>query len=153
MRRRLLILACLAAGIWLLLAGFWTISLWYGVRCECFRVGASVRDGSICVWWVTDPDGRSQGLRIERIGAMRFGFWQWRRFLLLSNPREDFAVIPLGIPLAVTAPVIALLFRFVRGHPRGHCQKCGYDLAGNTSNCCPGCGTTVSPSGQDPATS
>ncbi len=50
--------------------------------------------------------------------------------------------IPFWLPFLVVALPIAYLFRRDRRHPRGHCQACGYDLAGNVSGVCPECGAT-----------
>ena len=50
-------------------------------------------------------------------------------------------VIPLWLPLVVvTIPTAILLYRDRRRIPPGHCQKCGYNLTGNTSGRCPECG-------------
>ncbi|UCC32219.1 MAG: hypothetical protein JSU86_08035 [Phycisphaerales bacterium] len=58
----------------------------------------------------------------------------------------------LALCLLVTSPAIiavivggVVLFRHYhhRRHPPGHCQKCGYNLAGNVPGVCPECGTSV----------
>ena len=41
-------------------------------------------------------------------------------------------------------PLTAFLWwRDRRINPKGHCQKCGYDLTGNVSGRCPECGTEL----------
>ena len=37
----------------------------------------------------------------------------------------------------------AQLWREWRRKPFGHCQKCGYNLTGNTSGVCPECGRSI----------
>ena len=51
--------------------------------------------------------------------------------------------VPLWIPLVVVGFVSIALWRHDRRRPPGHCQKCGYDLTGNTSGACPECDGTV----------
>ena len=47
--------------------------------------------------------------------------------------------------LLVAIPVAYLLSRDRPKIPPGHCQKCGYDLTGNTSGVCPECGEPTCP--------
>ena len=51
----------------------------------------------------------------------------------------------LGFPawlaiLAVALPTAILWYRD-RRPPKGHCQRCGYDLTGNVTGVCPECGS------------
>jgi hypothetical protein len=50
----------------------------------------------------------------------------------------------MGFPLG---PLIGMHLLVLSGsmprHPAGHCQRCGYNLTGNTSGICPECGTPV----------
>jgi hypothetical protein len=58
--------------------------------------------------------------------------------------RGRYVCIPYWIPLAATALPTALLFacgRRRRGYP--FCERCGYNLTGNTSGRCPECGTPL----------
>lgn len=49
--------------------------------------------------------------------------------------------VPLWIFfLLVAIPTVFLFWLDRRRIPPGHCQKCGYDLNGNTSGVCPECG-------------
>lgn len=50
------------------------------------------------------------------------------------------ASLPIWIAILVTVPT-AVLFRFDRRMPPGHCQRCGYNLQGLTEPRCPECGT------------
>ena len=52
--------------------------------------------------------------------------------------------VPLWLPfLAVAIPTAWLFLRDRKRIPPGHCQKCGYDLTGNTSGRCSECGNPV----------
>jgi len=52
-------------------------------------------------------------------------------------------VLPLWI-LLLTVAIPTGLLRWHGGRsPKGHCQKCGYDLTGNVSGVCPECGTSL----------
>ena len=54
-------------------------------------------------------------------------------------------LLPLWIPfLLITIPIAFLWWRD-RRIPLGHCQRCRYDLTGNTSGVCPECGTQAKP--------
>jgi len=52
--------------------------------------------------------------------------------------------VPFWIPFLLVA-IPAALFGWLdrRRIPPGHCQRCGYDLTGNTSGTCPECGAPV----------
>lgn len=52
--------------------------------------------------------------------------------------------LPLWIPFVLIAiPTAALWWRDRRRIPPGHCEKCGYNLAGNVSGVCPECGERI----------
>jgi hypothetical protein len=78
--------------------------------------------------------------------------WEWtskdmlqRPVLTMQNigasPEPDVDVmVPLWSVFAVLAlPTVFLWYRD-RRPPRGHCQRCGYNLKGNLSGVCPECG-------------
>ena len=66
----------------------------------------------------------------------------WSFHFVNDDDRFEF-VIPFWIPfLLVAIPTAFLFWRDLR-HPPGHCQKCGYDLTGNTSGICPECGERI----------
>ncbi len=52
--------------------------------------------------------------------------------------------LPLWLCFLLTATPTAVLFFRDRGRcPRGHCQKCGYNLTGNVSGVCSECGMKI----------
>ena len=51
--------------------------------------------------------------------------------------------VPLWILFVVLAVPTVLLWRSDRKPPPGRCQRCGYNLTGNTSGICPECGERV----------
>jgi hypothetical protein len=58
--------------------------------------------------------------------------------------------LPLWMPLVLVAvPTAVLWWRDRRRVPPGHCQRCGYDLTGNTSGICPECGSSVPKAGTE----
>jgi len=50
-------------------------------------------------------------------------------------------LVPLWIPTLVALAAAWFFHRKTRVSIAGHCKKCGYNLAGNTSGVCPECGT------------
>ncbi len=62
--------------------------------------------------------------------------------------KEDDVVMPLWIPLFVIGlPTAVSFYRARRSKSlgqRGVCERCGYDLTGNSSGVCPECGTPIS---------
>jgi hypothetical protein len=52
-------------------------------------------------------------------------------------------ILPLWIPFLLVAIPTGFLFWRDRRIPCGHCQKCGYNLTGNTSGVCPECGEQI----------
>ena len=61
-----------------------------------------------------------------------------------NDSRNDWFFMPLWIPfLLVTVPTAFLFWHDRRRIPPGHCQKCRYDLTGNTSGVCPECGERI----------
>ncbi len=60
----------------------------------------------------------------------------------------------IGGPCALAGVIMIIALRRAgHGYPRGHCQRCGYNLTGNTSGRCPECRTRTSlvQSPEDPA--
>ncbi len=67
-----------------------------------------------------------------------------QHFSVISTPPWTGTVeIPLWIPFVLLAVPAALLWWRDRKPPRGHCQRCGYNLTGNTSGTCPECGQPI----------
>lgn len=85
------------------------------------------------------------GLYLPETHTQTFRF----RILLwtLAGPtRIRTFMLPFWVPLApVSAATIVLWWRDRQPRfPANHCQKCGYNLTGNTSGRCPECGVAVS---------
>ena len=59
--------------------------------------------------------------------------WRWRALQVFMN----------SLVLLLTTVPTALLWYVDRRFPRGHCQRCGYNLTGNVSGACPECGEKV----------
>ena len=60
-----------------------------------------------------------------------------------SGVRTTHLFLPLWMPLLAIGSATILWWRRDRRYPPDHCQKCGYDLTGNTSGVCPECGVAV----------
>jgi len=75
---------------------------------------------------------------------------------LLGSPRWSTDKIWLShwLLLATTVMPTALLFWLDRRRriPPGHCQRCSYNLTGNTSGVCPECGTPIPKEAQEQLT-
>lgn len=52
-------------------------------------------------------------------------------------------MLPLWIPALIAGGAAFYFHRKARVPGPGHCPKCGYNLAGNTSGVCPECGRAV----------
>jgi len=63
-------------------------------------------------------------------------------FAWAYQPGSDIPPCPCAAVFLASAIWALYLWRPQRPHLwTGHCSKCGYDLTGNTSGCCPECGT------------
>jgi len=63
---------------------------------------------------------------------------------LMHSYKLWFFVLPFWIPLLLVAIPTTFLFWLDRHRiPQDHCQKCGYNLTGNTSGICPECGEKI----------
>lgn len=49
-------------------------------------------------------------------------------------------IIPMWLPVLVALVTTAILWRWDRRHPKGHCQACGHDITGADHVQCPECG-------------
>jgi hypothetical protein len=61
-----------------------------------------------------------------------------------TRPGRWGVLVPFWMPFLLVAIPTAYLWHLDRRRfPRGHCQRCGYDLTGNVSGVCPECGEKV----------
>jgi hypothetical protein len=111
----------------LLITVVWAVSLFVNVKLFCNQWSAYIYMGGVSVEWDNYPN-RGIWVDVGPIGAMRtMGL-----------------LIPLILPfILASAPTAYLFWRDRRHIPQGHCQKCGYNLTGNTSGICPECGEKI----------
>ena len=95
-----------------------------------------------------------RGWHIVRNPLLLFGwfaglqFFRWTPQCGPTMPRGWSIALPLWIPFLLIAIPTAFLFWLDRRRIPPHCcQKCGYDLTGNTSGTCPECGAPAGPPG------
>ena len=91
------------------------------------------------------------GLRLERssgtinpVDQQQDWFWAWKPVRLRTISVPYWMLFAVGM----VAPLMCCLgflrrFRRRRLSHRGRCERCAYDLTGNTSGVCPECGTPV----------
>lgn len=65
----------------------------------------------------------------------------WRARIFRSRPVATIVIVPLWLPFVMLSIVAALAHRRARRPKPGTCEKCSYNLTGNTSGVCPECGT------------
>ena len=134
-------LACLALGS-LLIALAWAVSLrWvtgygreYALSDGSFRCWQLTFEYGACYWNSFGPG--CDGLEIHPCSLPVRIDW---RPLFEVRPFPEFG-LPLWIPFLLVAIPTGILFWRDRRTPPGHCQRCRYDLTGNTSGICPECG-------------
>jgi hypothetical protein len=79
-------------------------------------------------------------------------FALWSSYALWPhNYRSSSGTVIVSVPLWIlfllaSAPTALLWYLDRRRFPPGHCERCGYDLTGNTSGRCSECGTPTSQS-------
>ncbi|MCP4591532.1 MAG: hypothetical protein GY842_12380 [bacterium] len=113
------------------------ITLGYGVPPWLFGIG----EGAVAA---THAD--STGDEYADIRGFLFDGWVRPPVLLPSVNRRlcyTTMTVPLWIPLLPLSVGTAWLWCRDRKPPPGYCQRCGYDLTGNTSGVCPECGEGV----------
>jgi hypothetical protein len=153
---RILLWACLVAGLLLAMATILSYPLWR-VRGSVSDKGApqtpyghfvwrefelSVEDGRLHAGRWEHLPGREEIGKTQRWGP--FAVWQTAR-----GPGQDVVVSGpawLVVALLVPAPAYFLFAPAVRRRARrrrGRCLNCGYDLRGDTAGRCPECGARV----------
>ena len=68
---------------------------------------------------------------------------QWIPKLNAHTYAGYYSFLPMWCPFLIFTIPTYILWRRDRRHPKGHCQKCGYDLTGNDSGICPECGSKI----------
>ena len=120
----------------------WGVSL----RWEAFYVGDGWRSycGGGCLGISSCSAHDGDGWILEPyLGDVGLGFI-WPKYVSNKTGKYPYTlvILPPWILLpAFAIPTAILLYRDRRRIPPGHCQKCGYNLTGNTSGKCPECGT------------
>ena len=64
-------------------------------------------------------------------------------FGYLNAPDALIFIIPLWAVVSAAGMPYLLVLIWRRYPTDGHCPRCGYNLVGNTSGVCPGCGSAV----------
>ncbi len=98
--------------------------------------GFRVYPGRVDSWW--PPAGQRLPRRAMFASAVTRG---GRTLSATMSVRITY--LPLWLPLVALAVPTAMLWYRDRKPPKGHCQKCGYDLTGNESGRCPECGKAI----------
>lgn len=135
--------AALTVGIlmlWVMSLGW--LSFWF-FACHCVGI---VDHGSLQLAYV--PLSTWEALEVtpvyyERRWQGQFGFElpHCERMDLVDEPA---VTIPFWLPFVGSLTAMIVLWR--RGRRPvlpGQCRRCGYDLTGNVSGCCPECGSVV----------
>ncbi len=143
--------ACKWSGVTLcvLLFALWLVSGWYSVNASLF--GTSGRSSSFCGSCVigTSENTRATENRFSLIASQgQFGpapTWRWWDWGIRRGTSYFYLLFPLWLPfLLIALPTGWLFWSDHRRRKRvGCCEKCGYDLKGNTSGKCPECGATT----------
>ena len=110
----------------------WVVSLWAPFEYITSDTHVGLRRGCLFVARIDLEIGN--GFRpLSRLRPFWIPEWVFAR--------SDWIIfVPLWIPLVLIALPTFILWLRDRRHPRGHCQRCGYNLTGNVSGRCPECG-------------
>ena len=77
---------------------------------------------------------------VEFVGSKLGPDEEWLNWPRLAMNTDSFAVyLPHWLTNLVVWSLFFILWRKTRKPPKGHCQRCGYDLTGNESGHCPEC--------------
>jgi len=94
----------------------------------------------------------SQGALVINFNPLTYEGWIWGTFTFIPMPgyvfwpifTEKTILLPLWIFFVPSAIASVLGWRHGKRAPLGYCQRCGYNLAGLTSDRCPECGHGLS---------
>lgn len=70
------------------------------------------------------------------------------RFGYLTESTNTVKLLNLWVVALFAAFAFGIALWYQRNPKHGHCTRCGYNLAGNTSGVCPECGTSISTKSQ-----
>ena len=126
------------------LSGWWMLGLQIPTP---YGPAVVVNEGVLGV--MLDEDSYSAGLVVVPRGqpsssgsGPRRPSWRW---WMNWSVGWRYSHLPLYAVFAVVAIPTLLVWRFVPKFPRGHCQRCGYNLTGLTEARCPECGAGFAP--------
>ncbi len=132
------VVVCVVLVVAWVISGRWGVSyvvatspVWHDLRVAYGRADVISTNEA----WMPTPDE-------PRLRYWRNYSWSWAWLPEVNNPAGSITC-PLWVPFIIVLVPTAYLFYRDRRHPRGHCQKCGYDLQGNVSGVCSECGTEV----------
>jgi len=132
-------------GLSLLILAAWVVSLQWNWWHASARFVITAQKGLILAQWSDqfDPYIVHDLRYMASTRNSSLGFLQpaveYRRWA--GAHYSSYLVLPFWLVLVVAgAPTVWLWDRDRRRIPPGHCQRCGYDLTGNTSGKCSECG-------------
>jgi hypothetical protein len=132
---------------------------------DAFRFSERATEGYPAMYWQV-PRGTGLTFKEGGRGTLGNSAWRWWTLDWTDGVEHEhgfhlYIVIPLTYPavLFTILPIARIVSHFVRDSPRkrrslGLCERCGYDLTGNTSGACPECGAAckaADPAGVSPA--
>ncbi len=118
----------------------WATSLTTTFEAKYYRCAILVAGGGVGVYLYTQDNLRDERLRLD---------WAYPIYWLpwFETNMSSSCLFATFIPMWCIAPFVFiptyLLWRKDRHIPEGHCQKCGYNLAGNVSGKCSECGKEI----------
>ncbi len=141
LRPRKYIIVWIGVVTMVLLLLFWAVS--HAVRVGHIRSHFMLvlNSGVFTIAWADDVIQPTPVWWAERGGTGASWYW------LVPNIHRIRNTLVIQLPLlslAIIAGLITLLSRRAAREPQpGHCQGCGYNLAGNTTGVCPECGREI----------
>ncbi len=128
----------IVGGVALLGLGFWAATSLF-VPFHVYagpNVSVANRQGLACLL------GDLLSMTPMQIGLARYG-GDWLELPSVERLHGHVALdIPHWLINLIAWSMFYVLWRWARRHPKGHCQKCGYDLTGNERGTCSECGET-----------